>query len=254
MTAMALSEICVWEGCDRPTYAVTTGLCRTHHKRDRLGLPMDDPMRGTLRICDAGCGDRAVSDGYCMFHYKQQIKGKPFTNKPAKYLGENSVCSVPQCSRGVTNMRDRLCQRHARNGADHLIKGDRAHWDECAVSHCNLLTNNRMLCNNHRMKASQYGLTAEEYVSLISNFKCVACGSTANPHVHHDHTCCSGRDSCGNCVVAALCGSCNASAGMCKDDPARLRKLADVLELGSWRSRQGSTSMFDVNAKNVSPT
>lgn len=49
-------------------------------------------------------------------------------------------------------------------------------------------------------------------------------------HVDHDHNCCAGDRSCGNCIRGLACHACNTGIGAFGDDPARMRKAADRLE------------------------
>lgn len=65
--------------------------------------------------------------------------------------------------------------------------------------------------------ATRYGLTAEAYADLIAN-GCVICGSHENLHVDHDHNCCPGTTTCGNCVRGALCQPHNMALGLFKDN------------------------------------
>jgi len=46
--------------------------------------------------------------------------------------------------------------------------------------------------------------------------------------IDHDHRCCPGTGSCGNCVRGLLCDRCN--VGRFPDDPALLRAAADYFE------------------------
>jgi hypothetical protein len=50
--------------------------------------------------------------------------------------------------------------------------------------------------------------------------------------VDHDHNCCPGEKSCGQCVRGFLCTLCNSAAGMVLDDPATADALADYLRGG----------------------
>jgi hypothetical protein len=82
---------------------------------------------------------------------------------------------------------------------------------------------------------SLYGLTLEQFDDrLAQQGGCGACGSTThnghNWHVDHDHACCPGAKSCGECVRGILCALCNLAIGYAKDDPERLRNMADYLE------------------------
>lgn len=48
--------------------------------------------------------------------------------------------------------------------------------------------------------------------------------------VDHDHDCCPGAKSCGQCIRGLLCQYCNAALGMIANDPTTGRALADYLE------------------------
>lgn len=48
--------------------------------------------------------------------------------------------------------------------------------------------------------------------------------------VDHDHSCCPGRSSCGECVKQLLCTRCNTTIGSANDNPALLRAMADYVE------------------------
>jgi recombination endonuclease VII len=72
-----------------------------------------------------------------------------------------------------------------------------------------------------------YNLTTEQYEEMVAaqDGKCAACG---NPEtalkpksdevkrlaVDHDHGCCPGYKSCGNCIRGLLCARCNVMEGM----------------------------------------
>ena len=66
-----------------------------------------------------------------------------------------------------------------------------------------------------------YGITFEEFKELKS-LGCAVCGSHEKVVIDHDHE--TGR------IRAALCHNCNLALGHVKDDPDRLRALAEYLE------------------------
>lgn len=90
--------------------------------------------------------------------------------------------------------------------------------------------------NKHRVRAKKYGLSEEALLAMLTaqEFKCanLACAVDISEdyRVDHDHVCCPYGESCGTCVRGLLCHHCNSGAGMLKDDPVRLRALADYLE------------------------
>ena len=75
----------------------------------------------------------------------------------------------------------------------------------------------------------QYGLTVDQYNELCSGGCCV-CGSMDRLSIDHDHACCPTNKTCGKCIRGVLCDQCNVVLGRVKDDPVRLRALADYLE------------------------
>jgi len=95
----------------------------------------------------------------------------------------------------------------------------------------------------HRLRTEKnFGLGPTGYDALlaIQGGRCGGCGVLPGPRakrlaVDHDHTCCPGPTSCGKCVRGLLCHGCNDDLARVRDDPAKLRGLADYLE--HWPSR-----------------
>jgi len=79
-----------------------------------------------------------------------------------------------------------------------------------------------------------YGMTHAEYDVLLERQGgvCRICGvapSGKRLAVDHDHDCCPGEKSCGNCVRSLLCQRCNQGLGFFGHDVARLREAADYI-------------------------
>jgi hypothetical protein len=56
-----------------------------------------------------------------------------------------------------------------------------------------------------------YGLTPSEYIKMSKN-GCNICGDKGTVqtlNIDHDHKCCAGKRSCGECVRGVLCSRCN---------------------------------------------
>lgn len=103
------------------------------------------------------------------------------------------------------------------------------------TGHQRYLRHKNDIRNKDLMKS--YNLTVEQFELRLKqqNGKCAACGtdSPAKWNVDHDHACCSGAKSCGNCIRGILCSHCNSALGMVKDNPDTLQKLISYLASSS---------------------
>lgn len=80
-----------------------------------------------------------------------------------------------------------------------------------------------------RANIGRYGITVERYDEMLAaqHGVCAICGkppsgkgtSGQSLHVDHDHSCCPGTKSCGECVRGLLCSNCNMGIGYLKDNP-----------------------------------
>jgi hypothetical protein len=95
------------------------------------------------------------------------------------------------------------------------------------------------------------GLTDGDFDRIFASQErcCAICGS-AEPGgrgtwaIDHDHACCSGRRSCGQCVRGVLCMNCNMALGLFHDDAGRLNAAADYIlsrSVSSAPPSRGST-------------
>ena len=84
-------------------------------------------------------------------------------------------------------------------------------------------------------RLSTYGLTPEDFQRLwaAQNGRCAIClrrlTSGRGCNIDHDHACCPGTTSCGQCVRGLLCGLCNWGLGQFHDDPDLLEAARDYL-------------------------
>ena len=90
----------------------------------------------------------------------------------------------------------------------------------------------------HELK-KHFRMTLEEHNKLFESQGrvCSGCGSPESGeasgywHTDHDSSCCpTGSRTCGKCIRGILCRWCNLALGNAKDDPKRLRNLADYLD------------------------
>lgn len=85
---------------------------------------------------------------------------------------------------------------------------------------------------------AKFGITIEQYDEMLAaqDGKCAVCGTTEPGGrwgtafmVDHDHACCPGPKSCGQCIRKLLCADCNVGLGAFHDDPDRLIAAAAYL-------------------------
>ena len=83
---------------------------------------------------------------------------------------------------------------------------------------------------------SKFGIELEEYIEMLERQegKCAICGCSTDDQkfafaVDHDHKCCDGRKSCGECIRGLLCSRCNSAIGQLKEDVNILMSAIDYL-------------------------
>jgi len=93
------------------------------------------------------------------------------------------------------------------------LKRDRSWCQACLKEH-GLVTN-----------LYKYKMTPEDYLAIFEKQGGV-CAICKNPErdkrrlaVDHDHSCCSGVNTCGKCVRGLICHRCNMGMGAMNDDP-----------------------------------
>jgi hypothetical protein len=91
-----------------------------------------------------------------------------------------------------------------------------------------------------RRLEQKYNMTLEQY-EFFAQHGCNVCGSETgsrserNLHVDHDHKCCPGVNSCGECVRGVVCGKCNTAIGYyergkLRDDYPNKAKIVKYLD------------------------
>jgi len=85
-----------------------------------------------------------------------------------------------------------------------------------------------------RQNVKRYGITVEDLDRLMEeqDGKCAICAVSfdeVRPHIDHDHSCCPGQYSCGECIRGLLCRDCNQGLGFFRDSSERLEAAMTYL-------------------------
>jgi hypothetical protein len=84
------------------------------------------------------------------------------------------------------------------------------------------------------MLMARYKLTRDAYDAMLAaqNGVCAICQEPPREvklGVDHDHSCCPGQDSCGQCIRGLLCVLCNRAVRLLKDSRANVLRLLEYL-------------------------
>lgn len=206
---------CSAGGCSNVCAA--RNLCAAHYGQQSRGATTFRPVKQVPVLpCEFdGCSVVARVKGLCQTHYTQQLRGEPLAPK-WKAKGSSLVrdeLGRKQCAPCKSWLPVTEFSSHGRS-----LDGLNSYCRRCATLHA-------------------FGMTRTDYETMLAaqGGTCAICNSApevgAMLSVDHDHSCCDdGRKSCGRCVRALLCPSCNSALGMMRDNPERLRAAATYLE------------------------
>jgi hypothetical protein len=210
---------CKVEGCERPYLAL--GHCRLHYQRQREGRPMDGvkPVEPARDCSISECPRPVTKRGKCEYHYRRGIR-------------ETKGLRVRE-SLHPSTFRDRSGNKYCPLCGGWLPESDfYSHPSQCdglsrACRPCESVRGRR----KHLLK--KYGLTQEAFDALLGaqEGRCAICERQLSERicVDHDHSCCPGATTCGNCVRSLLCVSCNTALGHFSDSPEILLRAHDYL-------------------------
>lgn len=169
------------------------------------------------RTCSVDDCDRSrVARGFCLMHYKRYMK-----SADPDVVSRDGTAHVLCLQCGQPNPAGRRKYCSASCGAV-AAAAQRVQWriDNPESQH-------RI---DERAKVKRRRTRHNLPVDLVWPTLCDICGDATELHVDHDHKCCPGKYSCGQCVCGFLCNNCNNGLGRFKDDPNRLRKAAEYIE------------------------
>ena len=134
----------------------------------------------------------------------------------------------------LSSMETYTCPQHGEQERDHFYWSKPAKPTHAPRRTCKERQRDRMNGDEGRYRNlwARYRLRPEQFHQMIvdQGGLCACCGVQVETwHVDHDHACCEGRNSCGKCVRALLCGPCNTTLGHAQDSVERLEALIAYL-------------------------
>lgn len=141
-----------------------------------------------------GCTRPARALGLCVQHRVQQKSGKPLTPIKAKLRDKNKLAN-------------------------------------CLITGCNRQPEDKGLCPQHANQARRYKLSPLQLDMLLLPGRCNICDLEARLMIDHDHACCPGINTCGNCVRGILCVGCNTTMGRIDDNPVIINRMLSYLNV-----------------------
>jgi hypothetical protein len=122
------------------------------------------------------------------------------------------TCILPDCDAAVFIKKRQLCKRHYMRA-----------WNAGEFGGTSASYRGRGTKRDYRVR-HRHGLSPEQVASLMeaAGGCCEICGDSEALCIDHDHACCPGKRSCGQCVRGFLCRRCNVGIGMLGDDLERV--------------------------------
>lgn len=247
---------CIEEGCTRLSVSKKWSMCKRHYTKASRAVPRNS-------VC-AGCSEPFVTTGritYCSDNCrisetkKRRLESLPEIHptlktcirceetKPRDEFGKDKKRRdglFPQC---------KDCRREymgsKRREAAELSRSEYDKKRREAIKADPVLHSEQTLANRNKWLFSKYGITADDYESMVENQGgvCAICnrspeeigmttrGGHLSPlYVDHDHSCCPTDTTCGDCIRQLLCHTCNFGIGAFNDDLDMLRSAIVYLE------------------------
>lgn len=219
--------------------AYSWGLCSDCMVRVKNGEEPYDLVDPYPECVIEGCDRKAPrGDGVCFTHNMQKQRGGVYKDIRPSLDMDWPVCSVSWCDRTSEAKTSPtygapLCPSHGNHMRRYgeIRSPQREQYvdgDICVVVGCNNRPVGSWLCNTHHVRKQTYSLSTEELVYLLGQ-PCSICGSRDRISIDHDHSCCPGPQSCGECVRGPLCGNCNLGLGSFRDNEMFLIRAAEYL-------------------------
>lgn len=214
----------IMSGTQRMDAAFRVAGRRTRLARPGLGQPRRLPLwyNPDMKTCTyPECEKKHYAKNYCHGHYAQLREGRPLATLREVQGGPRVALAYRD---EVGNKRCSKC----REWMPETSFGKNSATPDG-------LTNQCRDCQWGSGLWSKYRITSERYREMLEQQGgvCAICGEGNKDGralaVDHDHSCCPGVRSCGECVRALLCIDCNTAIGSMKDDVSLLLRAVAYL-------------------------
>lgn len=172
------------------------------------------------KVCTKCKQTKPLTDFYkAHYNYKTNQDGHDYYCKYCRkgthlrsMENNKKICSIDDCDK--PNYAKQMCRMHYarvdRNGtAERKIR----------IVKDGIYRSNGLVVSSRRSRLNRiYKISIEEYESRAMH-GCEICGDKpeANLHVDHNHKCCPGPKSCGQCVRGIVCNRCNQAIDKMED-------------------------------------
>lgn len=228
------------ELCGLPMHNKANQLCGGHYgqfnRQQELKPLVQRRKRGESATCSfTGCRYQDAPDGggLCHHHRRQRLEGKELSplrgnrNRGKSVLDRdargNKLC--PTCNEWKPEL-EFSSSSSSRDGFNHRCRR----------------------CHASAMKMLRYGIDIDEYDEMVEaqGGGCAICRAPLDAAgvrfaIDHDHTCCAGEVSCGDCIRGILCPNCNRGLGLFKDDIQQLRMAIAYLSMNDRSGRRNAS-------------
>lgn len=246
-----LKATCSVDACDRSD-RMTRGLCSMHYQRlyhtgttdakpkpprkpkPSKALPRrEKPAHCTTDDCTAPIYARRWCTSHYDYHwrYEQRVAEAAKRGKKLRRLEDPGLKTCPRCEGQFPLTYYPPSKQHNQLWVCHPCAMVRLSAERAADPE-RFSTYTRKAYRRNDSRYLVHGITAQRAAEMVAEQGgcCPICtdpidlANTRQTAIDHDHACCPGRTSCGDCVRRILCRSCNTFVGLLELRPERVER------------------------------
>lgn len=155
------------------------------------------------------------------------------------YTGDMKTCTKCREYLPLDSFHASRRRKDGRRGICKLCANEAAkQWYEANKEQAAAAARRRRGYQERWRRTMRYGLPEGRFEEMLAeqDGACALCRAPFDPdaprrqaHIDHDHRCCPGQTSCGQCVRGLLCYRCNVSIPAAESDAAWLGRVAKYL-------------------------